>query len=161
MSQLDFSFGFAFEFAFGFSWLAFDFGRIDLAFGSMITYLPFHMRIETERKLFVCIRVDNKMRDQLEHCAARDKMYFDGSNPQYLQVIRSVEEAFIGKIVDAGAAAASMDDLKRNIFSILTKVAPGRHRDDAIKVFALDDGDPPPLPPKEGEGETNDGSYTY
>ena len=119
------------------------------------------MRIENERKLFVGIRVDNKMRDQLEHCAPRDKLYFDGSDARYLQVIRAVEDSFIGKTVDAGTPAVTMDDLKRNILSILTRIAPGRHRDDAVKVFALDDGEPPPLPnndEQEDQGE-NRGSY--
>jgi hypothetical protein len=106
------------------------------------------MRIEPERKLFVGIRIDNKMRDQLEHCPARDKLYFDGTDARYLQVVRAVEDSYIGKTVEPGAAAVSMDDLKRNILSILTRIAPGRHREDAVKVFALDDGEPPPLPEK-------------
>jgi hypothetical protein len=120
------------------------------------------MRIETERKLFVCIRVDNKIRDQLAHCAPRDRAYFDGSDPQYLQILRGTEDSYIGKIIDPGAPAASMDDLKRNVLSILTRVAPGRHRDDAVKIFALDDGEPPPLEVKEREGEgepSPSGSY--
>ena len=57
----------------------------------------------------------------------RDKLYFDGSDPRYLQVIRAVEDSYIGKAVDAGTAAVTMDDLKRNILSILTRIAPGRH----------------------------------
>jgi hypothetical protein len=109
------------------------------------------MRIEPERKLFVGIRIDNKMRDQLEHCPARDKLYFDGSDERYLKVVRAVEDSYIGKAVEPGAAAVSMDDLKRNILSILTRIAPGRHREDAVKVFALDDGEPPPLPEKEDD----------
>ena len=56
-----------------------------------------------------------------------------------------------------------MDDLKRNLLSILTRVAPGRHRDDAVKVFALDEGEPPPMPGKDGddgnEPEEPRGSY--
>src|ERR1700743_366863 len=111
------------------------------------------MRIESARKLCVCLRVDNKMRDQLAQAPARDKVYFDGSDPRYLVTIRTVEDNFIGKVIDGGTPAASMDDLKRNLLSILTRVAPGRHRDDAVKVFALDDGDPPPEPRKDGEEE--------
>jgi hypothetical protein len=107
------------------------------------------MRIDTERKLFVCLRIDNKMRDQLAQAPARDKVYFDGSDPRYLTTMRTAEEAYIGKIVDAGTAAVAMDDLKRNLLSILTRVAPGRHRDDAVKVFALDEGEPPPEKGKE------------
>ena len=84
------------------------------------------------------------------NCAPRDKVYFDGSDPNATSgSIRAVEETYIGKMVDAGTPAASMEDLKRNILSILTRVAPGRHREDAIKVFALDEGEPPPLPGKD------------
>jgi hypothetical protein len=115
------------------------------------------MRIDTERKLFVCLRIDNKMRDQLAQAPARDKVYFDGSDPRYLTTIRSAEDSYIGKLVDPGTAAVAMDDLKRNLLSILTRVAPGRHRDDAVKVFALDEGEPPPLPEKEEREER--GSY--
>jgi hypothetical protein len=118
------------------------------------------MRIEPERKLFVCLRVDNKMRDQLAHCAPRDKAYFDGSDPQYLQIVRATEDSYIGKVIDAGSPAVGMDDLKRNLLSILTRIAPGRHREDAVKVFALDDGEPPPLPESENEGgQPERGSY--
>ena len=119
------------------------------------------MRIDNDRKLFVCLRIDNKMRDQLAQAPARDKVYFDGSDPRYLTTIRTAEDSYIGKIVDGGTAAAAMDDLKRNLLSILTRVAPGRHRDDAVKVFALDEGEPPP---EKGKEEAEDeapqrGSY--
>jgi hypothetical protein len=109
------------------------------------------MRIDTERKLFVCLCIDNKMRDQLAQAPARDKVYFDGSDPRYLTTMRSAEDAYIGKIIDGGTPAASMDDLKRNLLSILTRVAPGRHREDAVKVFALDEGEPPPEKSKDEE----------
>jgi len=105
------------------------------------------MRIESERKLFIGLRVDNKLRDQLNNCAPRDKAYFDGSNPDYLAIVRSATDVFVGKILEAATPAISMDDLKRNLLSILTRIAPGRHREDAVKVFALDDGDPPPDAP--------------
>jgi hypothetical protein len=114
------------------------------------------MRIDSDRKLFVCLRIDNKMRDQLSQAPARDKVYFDGTDPRYLTTIRTAEDNYIGKIIDGGTPAASMDDLKRNLLSILTRVAPGRHRDDAVKVFALDEGEPPVEPGKGGPGDGGD-----
>jgi hypothetical protein len=106
------------------------------------------MRIELERKLFVGVRIDNKLRDALEHCPSRDKLYIDGSDPRYLRVVRATEDSYVGKVIDPGATAVSMDDLKRNVLSILTRISPGRRSEDDVKVFALDDGEPPPLPPK-------------
>ena len=106
------------------------------------------MRIEPERKLFVGVRVDNKLRDALEHCPNRDKLYFDGSDPRYLRIVRAVEDSYVGKVIDPAQTASSMDDLKRNILSILTRISPGRRSEDDVKLFALDEGEPPPLPPK-------------
>jgi hypothetical protein len=117
------------------------------------------MRIEHERKLFIGLRVDNKLRDQLNNCAPRDRAYFDGSDPAYLCIMRSAEDVFVGKIIDPGTPSVTMDDLKRNLLSILARIAPGRHREDAVKVFALDDGDPPEgaptleRPPRQQEEE--------
>ncbi len=105
------------------------------------------MRIEHERQLFVGLRVDNKLRDQLNNCAPRDRAYFDGSDPAYLVIVRSPTDVFVGKVVDAGATAVGMDDIKRNLMSILMRIAPGRHREDSVKVFALDEGEPPPDAP--------------
>ncbi len=107
------------------------------------------MRIEPERKIFIGLRIDNKMRDQLANCAQRDRQYIDGSNPDYLIQLRAVEDSFIGKILEPGTPAVGMEDLKRNIMSILNRIAPGRHREDSVKVFALDEGEPPALPEKE------------
>jgi len=107
------------------------------------------MRIEPERKIFVGLRIDNKMRDQLLNCPQRERQYIDGSNPDYLVQLRAVEDSYIGKILEPGTPALSMEDLKRNIMSILNRIAPGRHREDSVKVFALDEGEPPPLPEKD------------
>ena len=107
------------------------------------------MRIELNRKLFVGVKVDNKLRDALEHAPSRDRAFFDGTDPRYLQTLRAVEDSYVGKLIDSGTTAASMDDLKRNILSILTRVPSGRRSEDDVKVFACDEGEPPPLPPKE------------
>jgi hypothetical protein len=107
------------------------------------------MRIELNRELFVGVRIDNKLRDALDHCPSRDRTFFDGSDPRYLTVVRAVEDSYVGKVVSAGTTASSMDDLKRNILSILTRVSQGRRNEDDVKVFALDPGEPPPLPPRE------------
>ena len=84
------------------------------------------MRIELERQLFVGVRIDNKLRDALDHCPGRDRVFFDGSDARYLTVVRATEDSYIGKVIDAGVSAGSMDDLKRNILSILTRLSSGR-----------------------------------
>ena len=47
------------------------------------------------------------MRHTDAQAPARDKVYFDGSDPRYLTTMRSGEDNFIGKIIEAGTSAAS------------------------------------------------------
>ena len=103
------------------------------------------MRIEPQRKLFVGVRIDNRLRDALGTAAPRDRAFFDGTDPRYLTILRSADDSYVGKLVDSGISAVSMDDLKRNIQSLMSKLG-GRRADDDVKVFACDDGDPAPRP---------------
>lgn len=97
------------------------------------------MRIDLKRNLFVGIRIDAKLREQLQNCAAKDKQFIDGSKSEYLLQVRALDDIYIGKTVTAGTSSASFDDIKRNIVSILTRIAPGRYGDQAIIVYALDE----------------------
>ena len=117
----------------------------------MLAYPSTTMRIELERKLFVGVRIDNKLRDALEHCPPRDRAYFDGSDPRYLQVVRGGDDSYVGKIVEPATTANAMEDIKRNLLSILTRVSGGRRNEDDVKVFAADEGEPPPPPPSRYE----------
>lgn len=106
------------------------------------------MRIEPRRKLFIGVRIDNKMRDQLDKCPPRDRVFFESEDAKYLTVLRSEEEGYIGKLVDGTASVASLDDVRRNIMSILNRICPGRRDEEDVKVMAADEGDAPPPPPK-------------
>src|SRR5437763_546197 len=106
------------------------------------------MRIELERKLFIGVRIDNKMRDALDHCPPRDRAYFDGSDPRYLTVVRAVEDSYGGKTIDAGPSATARDDLKRNAISILNPISQSRGSEDDGQLLALGASEQPPLPAK-------------
>ena len=103
------------------------------------------MRIEPERKLFVGVRIDNKLRDALANCPPRDKGYFDGSDERYLSQLRSADDAYVGRVINSGVTATSMDDLKRNILSLLARLG-GRRSEDDVKIWCVDEGEPPPPP---------------
>ena len=107
------------------------------------------MRIEPERKLFVGVKVDNKLRDAIAHAPHRDRAFFDGSDPRYLMELRGIEDLWLGKIVDPAISITTLDDVRRNVQSIIGRITPSRRSDDDVKIFAIDDGEPPPLPPKE------------
>lgn len=105
------------------------------------------MHIDLSQKLFVGIRVDNKLREALDHCPSRDRAYFDGTDARYLTMVRGAEDTFLGKVIDPGVRVLALDDLKRNILSLLIRIQARRSEED-VKVFALVDTEPAFLVPE-------------
>ncbi|MEP6861504.1 MAG: hypothetical protein ABJE66_12835 [Deltaproteobacteria bacterium] len=71
-----------------------------------------------------------------------DKKYFDGSSEEFLRVMEigddKDKERWIGKMIKAGPAVTEVDDIQRNLLSILRRVAPNaRIPASAVKIFVL------------------------
>lgn len=100
------------------------------------------MRIDTVRKLFAGVRIDGKMREQLEKCPQRDRVFFESTDGRYLTVLRGGDETYIGKILEPAAPLNSIEDVRRNVWSILQRICPGRRDENEVKLFALDNTEP-------------------
>ena len=103
------------------------------------------MRVDSSRKLFAGVRIDGRMREQLEKCPQRDRVFFESPDGRYLTILRTAtrsgDETYIGKILDAALSVNTMEDVRRNIWSILQRVCPGRRDEGEIKLYSLSDGD--------------------
>jgi hypothetical protein len=109
------------------------------------------MRVDTSKKLFAGVRIDGRMRELLEKCPQRDRVYFEDPAGRYLVVLRGGDDTYLGKILDPAAVLASMDDVRRNIWSLMQRVCPGRRDENEVKLFALgDDVEEPGLSPRPG-----------
>jgi hypothetical protein len=105
------------------------------------------MRLETTRKLFFGMKIDSKLREALANATPGDKHYFAEDSP-YLRVISNGDEQWIGKIVDSGIAPGEVEDIQRNVVSILNRIAPGaRHSPSLMRIFTVDESPPPPAAP--------------
>ena len=105
------------------------------------------MRVDTGRKLFAGVRIDGRMREQLDKCPQRDRVYFESEDGRFLQVLRSGKDSFIGKVLEPATEARNIDDIRRNVWSLLQKVCPGRRDEGEIKLFALDADEPTMIRP--------------
>ena len=100
------------------------------------------MKLDKSCALFFGTKIDSKLREGLALSKPGDKKYFDGSSEEFLRVIELGEdkdkERWIGKVIKAGPAVTEVDDIQRNIISILRRVAPNaRIPASAVKIFVL------------------------
>ena len=100
------------------------------------------MKIDKSCGLFFGTKIDSKLREGLALSKPGDKKYFDGSSDEFLRVMEigddKDKERWIGKVIKPGPAVTEVDDIQRNIISILRRVAPNaRIPASAVKIFVL------------------------
>jgi hypothetical protein len=103
------------------------------------------MKLDKSSALFFATKIDSKLREGLALSKPGDKKYFDGSSDEFLRVLEigdeKDKERWIGKVIKAGPAVTEVDDIQRNILSILRRVAPNaRIPASAVKIFVLQGG---------------------
>jgi hypothetical protein len=100
------------------------------------------MKLDKTTSLFFATKIDSKLREGLALSKPGDKKYFDGSSEEFLRVLEigdeKDKERWIGKIIKPGPAVTEIDDIQRNILSILRRVAPNaRIPQSAVKIFVV------------------------
>lgn len=100
------------------------------------------MKLDKACSLFFATKIDSKLREGLALSKPGDKKYFDGSSEDFLRVLEigdeKDKERWIGKIIKPGPAVTEVDDIQRNILSILRRIAPNaRIAQSAVKIFVV------------------------
>lgn len=118
------------------------------------------MKIKKGEQLFFGCKIDSKMREALAQAKPGDRRYFEDPSSEFLRIVGAGEERWIGKIMNGGVNVNEVEDIQRNVVSILRRVAPNvRTATSSIKIFAIEEGGPEetkieetPEPPKQEEG---------
>jgi hypothetical protein len=99
--------------------------------------------LKSERLFFGC-KIDSKLREALAQAKPGDRKYFEDPNSEFLRVVAVEEERWIGKIIAGGIQVTEVDDIQRNVISILKRISPAlRLTPSAIKIFATAEGGAP------------------
>ena len=96
------------------------------------------MKLDKGTALFFGTKIDSKLREALSQCKPGDRKYFEGGSDEFLRVLEVEDEKWLGKVIQPGPAVTEVDDIQRNIVSILRRVAPNaRVPASSIKIFTL------------------------
>jgi hypothetical protein len=113
------------------------------------------MRIAQGVKLFVGIKVDQKIREQLEACSEIDKRYFASNDPAYLLFLEGNEgERYLGRAVDQRLSTDEIEDVTRNVLSILRRIAPSIRPERALVILPFSPAEPGVVPSPAPGSET-------
>jgi len=92
---------------------------------------------EVERQLFMGIKVSPKLQSELDHCAPGTECYFKDDKPEYLQFLTLGEEKFIGRFLRDGFPVSGIDNVSRNVRSLVTLITRGHPiAEDSVHIYA-------------------------
>lgn len=93
--------------------------------------------------IFVGLKVNDRLRDQLDGSNSTMKPFFNEKNPDFLQVMQIDDDEYIGKIIASGASLEALNNMLMNVKTMLQMICPKFVMvEGAIKVHALA---PPPV----------------
>ena len=89
------------------------------------------------KRLFVGIKVSTKLQRELDHCAPGTEHYYKEDKPESLQIVTFGEERVIGRFLRDGYPVTDIDNVSRNIRSIITLITGGSViEEDSIRIYA-------------------------
>jgi len=92
---------------------------------------------EVEKRLFVGIKISPKLQAELDNCARGTEHFFKENKPEALQIVTLGEEKFIGRFLRDGFPVSDIDNVSRNVRSIITLITRGyRIEEDSIRIYA-------------------------
>ena len=81
------------------------------------------MKLSNKLPLFVGYKMDGQLRRHLENLTGSERKYFDGDG-LFLTILRLGDDGYIGKVVTDRITTDSIDDIRRNVLSILQRLNP-------------------------------------
>lgn len=97
------------------------------------------MNLDKNSQLFFGCRIDSKLREALAQARPGDRRYFEEGSEFLCICSVGEDERWIGKVIDGGLNVTEVEDIQRNIVSILRRIASDvRISPSAVKIFVVE-----------------------
>ena len=92
---------------------------------------------EVDKRLFVGIKISSNLQVGLDHCAPGTEHYLKEDKPEALQIVTLGGEKLIGRFLRDGFPVSDIDNVSRNVRSVVTLITQGRRiAEDSIQIYA-------------------------
>ncbi|HEU4400784.1 MAG TPA: hypothetical protein VFT43_01640 [Candidatus Polarisedimenticolia bacterium] len=86
--------------------------------------------------IFIGFKVDSGLRQHLESLSDADKKYISSEDSTFLRLCRVGEDIYVGKVIHESLTTDHVDDICRNILSILRKLGHAVRLPTNLKILA-------------------------
>ena len=89
-----------------------------------------------DQPMFVGFKADTSLRQYLESMSDSDRQYISDDDSAFLRFCRMGEDIYVGKIIRETLTTDQVDDIRRNVMSIMRKLRPTVRCPDNFKILA-------------------------
>ena len=86
--------------------------------------------------IFVGFKLDTSLRRELESLSGPDKKYVSTEDSTFLRICKIQNDYYVGKLIHERLTTRRIDDICRNIFSILQRVCPDHRLPHDLVILA-------------------------
>lgn len=94
------------------------------------------LEIFLDQLIFVGFKADKHLSLQIETLSDSDRKYVSSDDSGFLRSCRVGEDTYIGKLVRGGLSTNQVDDIRRNVLSIIRKLGPLVRLPNELKILA-------------------------
>jgi hypothetical protein len=101
-----------------------------------------------KQPIFIGFKMDSSLARQLDSLTGPDRRYVSTESSDFLRICKLGDDRYVGKLIHERLTTERVDDIRRNVFSILGRICPETRLPRNLEILAC----LPNAEPLEGEG---------
>jgi hypothetical protein len=96
------------------------------------------LNLRDRQPLFIGTKMDGQIRRRLEAVTGTEKKYVSRDETTFLTICRLGEDEYVGKVIDDALTTDRVDDIRRNVLSILQRLCPETRFPATLDIYPCD-----------------------
>jgi hypothetical protein len=102
------------------------------------------VNLSDRQPIFVGLKLDGQLKRRLASITGPDRKYVSADDPTFLLHCRLGEDEYVGKLVQERLTTDRVDDVRRNVLSILQRLCPDTRLPAQLEILAVEVPAAPP-----------------
>ena len=94
------------------------------------------IELSDHHHIFIGFKLDGSLRRQLQSLEGPDSRYVSTDDPSFLLLCRRGQDVYVGKLIDERLTTDRVDDVRRNVLSILQRLCPDTRLPATLEILA-------------------------
>lgn len=92
--------------------------------------------------IFIGFKMDTSLRRELDGLEGSDRKYVSSDDPSFLLICSRGSDRYVGKLVEERLTTDRVEDVRRNVLSILQRICPETRFPETFVILPCDAGGP-------------------